>query len=127
MATKILIVDDRGSLSHFIAMELQTAGYQTSVSCTAAAEPRRFREASPDLVILNWDIRRTCASELCTQLKAGNDRLPIIAITANDECGCYLTKDVQTCLIKPFSMPDLLAAIERQLAHRQQRQPAMTA
>lgn len=127
MATKILIVDDQGSLSHFIEMELRTAGYQTSVSCTVADEPALFREVSPDLVVLNWDLRRTCASELCTQLKAGNDQLPIVAITANDECGCYLTKDVQTCLIKPFSISDLLAAIERQLAHRQQRQPAMTA
>lgn len=125
MATKILIVDDRVSLPRFIAMELQTAGYQTCISCDNATEPSIFWEVRPDLVILNWDLRRTSGSEICGQLKAGDRQLPIVAITVDDEGECYLAQSVQTCLTKPFLMTDLLNAIE-QISHGNKKEKTAT-
>lgn len=117
MAPKILIIDDRVSLPRFIAMELQTAGYQACISYDNATEPSIFWEVNPNLVILNWDLRRTSGSEICAQLKSGDRQLPIVATTVDDEGECYLSQSVQTCLTKPFLMIDLLVAIERHLRH----------
>lgn len=126
MATKILIVDDRVSLPHFIAMELQTAGYQTCISCDNATEPSIFWEVSPDLAILNWDLRRTSGPEVCAQLQLSDRQLPIVALTGDDEGDCYLLQSVKTCLTKPFLMPDLLMAIERHLRHGNRKEKALT-
>ncbi len=114
MTHHILVIDDQASLPRFIAMELHAEGYQVSVSCDSVAELSTIRELNPDLIVLNWELRRTSGLDLCRQLSLISNQVPIVVITVNDESDCYLALQlgVQTCLTKPFSISDLIKTIE---------------
>ena len=118
MATKILIFDDPTSLPRFIALELQAEGYQVSVIYNSLSD-RAIAQMQPNVILLNWDLRRTSIRYLCLQLRSAYeaDYRPTVIAMVNDESNCYLSQEVgmQSCLLKPFSMSDLLSAIESHL------------
>jgi two-component system response regulator VicR len=122
MVSHILVIDDQVSLSRFIAMELQVEGYQVSMSCDNADDLSRVQELNPDLIVLNWELRRASGLEIYRQLRLTDNQIPIIVITAKDESNCHsaLGLEAQTCLTKPFSMNDLLKAIEYHLKFQKQ-------
>lgn len=122
MVSHILIIDDRISLPRFIAMELHAEGYQVSISYDNVAELSTIQELNPDLIILNWELRRKSGLEICHQLRLTGNQVPIVVITAEDESSCHraLKLGAQTCLTKPFSMNDLLAVIECNLKRQKQ-------
>jgi DNA-binding response OmpR family regulator len=117
MAPHILVIDDQANLSRFIAMELYAEGYQVSISCDSIAELSKIRELNPDLIILNWELRRTSGQNICRQLQLDSIQVPIVAITVNDESDSDLAWQlgVQACLTKPFSISDLIKTIESHL------------
>lgn len=114
MTPHILVIDDRINLSRFIAMELHSEGYQVSISYDNATELLILRDMKPDLIVLNWELRRAAGFEICHQLRLIDQQVPIVVITAKDESSCRLALglEVQACLTKPFSMHDLLKAVE---------------
>ncbi|MDX2211768.1 MAG: response regulator [Oculatellaceae cyanobacterium bins.114] len=116
MVPHILVIDDQISLPHFIAMELRTEGYQVSINCDDVS-PYCIPELNPALIVLNWELRRTSGLNVYRQLRLVNQQIPIVVITAEDESSCCLALGlgVQTCLTKPFSMNDLLTAIDYHL------------
>jgi DNA-binding response OmpR family regulator len=103
-------------------MELQVEGYQVSMSCDNAADLSRVQELNPDLIVLNWELRRASGLEIYRQLRLTDNQIPIVVITAKDESNCRLALELeaQTCLTKPFSMNDLLKAIEYHLKFQKQ-------
>lgn len=114
MTPHILVIDDRINLSRFIAMELHSEGYQVSISYDNATELSILKNMKPDLIVLNWELRRTSGCEVYHQLRLIDQKVPIVVITAKDESSCRLALEleVQACLTKPFSMHDLLKTIE---------------
>jgi DNA-binding response OmpR family regulator len=113
MFPKILIIDNLTGLPRFMAMELQAEGYQISI----IDSPAKFSvnwALDHDLILLNWDLRWTAASDICRQLGLANAQAPILIATVNDKSDCYFSQEAgaQACLTKPFSMNHLLAAIE---------------
>jgi DNA-binding response OmpR family regulator len=121
MTPHILVIDDRINLSRFIAMELHSEGYRVSLSYDHKTELSIVREMKPDLIVLNWELRRTSGFNIYRQLRAVDKQVPIVVITAKDESSCRLALEleVQTCLTKPFLMNDLLKAIEHLLCEKQ--------
>jgi len=117
MVSHILVIDDKISLSRFIAMELHVEGYQVSVNCDEVAELSMIQTLNPDLIVLNWELRRTSAFDICRQLKLAGNQVPLVVVTAKDESSyrSALELGAQTCLKKPFLMNDLLKAIENHL------------
>jgi DNA-binding response OmpR family regulator len=117
MAPHILVIDDQINLPRFIAMELQSEGYQVSLYCDD--ELATIQELNPDLIVLNWELRRKLGFNIYRQLRSVDHQVPIVVITTEDECSCRLELEmgVQTCLTKPFSMNDLIQAIEYHLIH----------
>jgi DNA-binding response OmpR family regulator len=112
MISHILIIDDRISLPRFIAMELREEGYQVSISCNT---DRSFiKVLAPDLIILNWELRRLSGFDICRQLRLTSKHIPVIVMTAEDMSDCHLALElgVQACLTKPFSITDLLKTID---------------
>lgn len=124
MTANILILDDPTSLPRFIAVELQAEGYQTSVVCEAIS-PQTIAQMQPDLILLNWHLRRASGVDLCRQLLLADERhhRPILIAMVNDESSGYFAQEVgaDTCLFKPFSMGDLLSAIDHYLGDQPQR------
>lgn len=122
MTSHILIIDDRINLPRFIAMELRAEGYQVSINDENANELSLMRNFDPDLIILNWDLRRTSGINLYQRLRLADSRVPIVILTAKDKSSCHLALELgaQTCLTKPFSMNDLLKAIDYHLKFQKQ-------
>lgn len=120
MTPHILVIDDRINLSRFIAMELHSEGYQVSISYDNATELLILQNMKPDLIVLNWELRRTPGFEVYHQLRLIDQQVPIVVITAEDRNSCRLALEleVQTCLTKPFSMNDLLKTIEHLLCKK---------
>jgi len=117
MAPHILVIDDRISLPRFIAMELNVEGYQVSIHDDGIAKLSTVRELSPDLIVLNWELRSASGLDICRRLSLCINQIPIIVVTAKEESNCrsILELGAQACLTKPFSMNDLLRTIERYL------------
>lgn len=117
MVPHILVIDDQISLPRFIAMELSAEGYHVSVNCDDVLHLYSIQELSPDLIVLNWELRRTSGQDMCRQIRQLDAKVPIVVVTSKDEVSCRaaLAIGAQTCLKKPFSMEKLLHAIERHL------------
>jgi DNA-binding response OmpR family regulator len=120
MPPHILIVDDQISLPQFIEMELASAGYRVSLCGGNIAELAAIQADKPDLILLNWELRKVSAYELYRRFKLDDSQVPIVIITASGEINirAILNREVQPCLTKPFSMPDLLSLIEFHLSRQ---------
>ena len=90
--------------------------------CDNTDELSIIRALNPDLIVLNWELRRRSGLDIYRQLRLVDSRVPIVIITAEDEDGCRsaLEKGAQICLTKPFSISDLLKAIEYHLKGEKQ-------
>ena len=84
----------------------------------------RLRESPPDLVLLDWMLPGLSGIELCRRLRARAEtaRLPIIMLTARGEEGERvrgLATGADDYVVKPFSVPELMARVARAAAPRQ--------
>src|SRR5499425_2061145 len=76
----------------------------------------RLKEGSPDLVILDWMLPGLSGIELCRRLRARPDtrQLPIIMLKARGEESERvrgLSTGADGYIVKPFSVPELLARV----------------
>jgi two-component system, OmpR family, phosphate regulon response regulator PhoB len=76
----------------------------------------RLREEAPDVVLLDWMLPGLSGIELCRRIRAHREteRLPIIMLTARGEEGDRvrgLATEADDYIVKPFSVPELLARI----------------
>lgn len=122
MIPHILMIDDQISLPRFIAMELNTEGYQVSLSSNSTGALSIMQALNPDLIVLNWELRRRSGLDIYRQLRVANKQIPIVIITAEeDDCCLELKLEAQDWLVKPFLISDLLKAIEYHLKPKVQR------
>ena len=64
----ILIVEDEVQLARFIALELESEGYQVSVAHDGMSGLMLAREVTPDLALLDWMLPGLSGIELCDRL-----------------------------------------------------------
>ncbi len=95
---------------------LEAEGYEVdSVSRGDEAEIR-LREQVPDIVLLDWMLPGLSGIELCRRIRARSEteRLPVIMLTARGEEGDRirgLSTGADDYIVKPFSVPELLARV----------------
>ncbi len=113
---RILVVEDEEALSVLLRYNLEAAGYQ--VTCTDHGDEADLllRESVPDLVLLDWMLPGLSGIELCRRLRQRPEtqRLPIILLTARgaeDERVRGLATGADDYIVKPFSVPELLARV----------------
>lgn len=114
MGPKILVVEDDEALAILLQYNLEAAGYEVSVASRGDEAELRLREDTPDLVLLDWMLPGISGVELCRRLRVryGAERLPIIMLTARSEESDRvrgLSIGADDYVVKPFSMPELLA------------------
>jgi two-component system phosphate regulon response regulator PhoB len=73
-------------------------------------------ESSPDLIVLDWMLPGLSGLELCRRLRTGKDSrtIPIILLTARSEESDRirgLTTGADDYVVKPFSLPELMARV----------------
>ncbi len=116
MSAKILIVEDEDPLSLLLRYNLEAEGYSVEAVARGDEAEMRLKEAQPDLLLLDWMLPGLSGIELCRRLRAKPEtlRLPIIMLTARGEeseriRGLSLGAD--DYVVKPFSVPELMARI----------------
>lgn len=117
-ATKpfILVVEDEGALGLLLTYNLEAQGFR--VECVERGDEAELRllEVEPDLVILDWMLPGVSGIELCRRLRARPDRrtVPVIMLTARGEEAERvrgLSVGADDYVVKPFSVPELIARV----------------
>jgi len=116
MNPRILIVEDEEALTLLLRYNLEAAGYDVETVARGDEADLRLREAPPDLVILDWMLPGVSGIELCRRLRSRPDsrQLPIVMLTARGEESERvrgLSTGADDYIVKPFSVPELLARV----------------
>ena len=116
MTARILIVEDEEPLTLLLRYNLEAEGYEVETAARGDDAEVRLKEGVPDLVVLDWMLPGMSGIELCRRLRARADteRLPIIMLTARGEESERvrgLATGADDYVVKPFSVPELLARI----------------
>ena len=116
MSARILIVEDEEPLTLLLRYNLEAEGYEVDSAVRGDEAEVRLKEATPDLVVLDWMLPGMSGIELCRRLRARADteRLPIIMLTARGEESERvrgLSTGADDYIVKPFSVPELIARI----------------
>jgi two-component system phosphate regulon response regulator PhoB len=116
MKPRVMIVEDEEPLIMLLRYNLEAEGYDVdSVSRGDEAEIR-LQEGAPDLILLDWMLPGVSGIELCRRLRARpeTEQLPIIMLTARGEEGERirgLATGADDYVVKPFSVPELVARV----------------
>lgn len=114
-AGHVLVVDDDPTVRDVVSRYLVRAGYRVSLSGDGVHALRLAHEEHPDLIVLDLMLPGRSGLEVAADLRApGNDRVPIIMLTALGEeedrvAGLELGAD--DYLTKPFSPRELVLRI----------------
>ncbi|MFC7398162.1 phosphate regulon transcriptional regulator PhoB [Chelatococcus sp. GCM10030263] len=116
MGPRILIVEDEEPLTLLLRYNLEAEGYVVDNVARGDEAEVRLRETVPDLVLLDWMLPGLSGIELCRRVRAREEtqRLPIIMLTARGEEAERvrgLATGADDYIVKPFSVPELLARV----------------
>lgn len=116
MVPHILVVEDESDLIELLRYNLEAENFAVSTAEDAEEAMLRVAEARPDLILLDWMLPGTSGIEICRRLRARDDtaRVPIIMLTARgeeEERVRGLATGADDYVIKPFSLPELMARI----------------
>jgi len=116
MTARIMIVEDEEPLTLLLRYNLEAEGYMVDTAARGDEAEVKLKEATPDLVVLDWMLPGMSGIELCRRLRARpeTERLPIIMLTARGEESERirgLSTGADDYIVKPFSVPELVARI----------------
>jgi two-component system phosphate regulon response regulator PhoB len=111
-----MIVEDEEPIGVLLRYNLEAEGYQVETVGRGDEAEVRLREAVPDLLLLDWMLPGLSGIELCRRLRlrSETERLPVIMLTARGEEGERvrgLATGADDYVVKPFSVPELLARV----------------
>ena len=95
---------------------VEAEGYEVDAVSRGDDADTRLRETAPDLIVLDWMLPGLSGIELCRRLRTRpqTQALPIIMLTARGEESERirgLATGADDYIVKPFSVPELLARI----------------
>jgi two-component system phosphate regulon response regulator PhoB len=116
MAANILIVEDEADLRELIRYNLEAESFRVATAESGDEAVERIRDGVPDLILLDWMLPGASGIELCRRWRAHEEtaRTPIIMITARgeeEERVRGLATGADDYIVKPFSIPELVARI----------------
>jgi two-component system, OmpR family, phosphate regulon response regulator PhoB len=117
MSPRILIVEDDTAIAELLRYNLDAEGYRTTTVITGEDAELHVAEDRYDLILLDWMLPGLSGIEFCRRLKRRHDTqaIPIIMLTARGEEGDRvrgLATGADDYVVKPFSIPELLARVK---------------
>ena len=114
MSKHLLVVEDERNLAEAIADNLEIEGYRVEVCEDGAQALERIRAEPPALVLLDVMLPSLDGFSICQQLRAENNQVPILFLTAKSEKndrvhGLELGGD--DFLTKPFDLRELILRV----------------
>ncbi|WP_406856326.1 MULTISPECIES: phosphate regulon transcriptional regulator PhoB [unclassified Alsobacter] len=130
-APHILIVEDEEALTLLLRYNLEAEGYDVETVARGDEADLRIRERTPDLILLDWMLPGLSGIELCRRLRQRGEtqRLPIIMLTARGEESERvrgLATGADDYVVKPFSVPELVARVRALLRRASPERVAST-
>ncbi len=121
----ILLVDDEPSILQLSRMYLEREGFLVHEARDGEAAMESAARLRPALIVLDVMLPRLDGFEVCRRLRAVNDRVAILMLTARDEdidkiLGLELGAD--DYLTKPFNPRELVARVKAILRRNEPRQ-----
>ncbi|GHA31523.1 DNA-binding response regulator [Devosia pacifica] len=116
MPATILVVEDEADLSVLMRYNLEAEGFEVQSAESGDEAAELLKESVPDLILLDWMLPGLSGIELCRRWRAREEtsRVPIIMITARgeeEERVRGLATGADDYVVKPFSIPELMARI----------------
>jgi two-component system phosphate regulon response regulator PhoB len=116
MTADILVVEDDPALAELLRYNLEAAGYGVRHAGTGEEAQLMVAEQQPDLIVLDWMLPAISGIELCRRLRAKREteRVPILLLTARGEEADRvrgLSTGADDYVVKPFSLPELMARV----------------
>jgi DNA-binding response OmpR family regulator len=110
----ILVVEDEKTIADLVRMYLQKAGFGVHVAADGDAALKAIKELHPAAVVLDIGIPGPDGIEICRQLRAEGNWIPILFCTARDDeidrvLGLEMGAD--DYITKPFSPRELVARV----------------
>jgi two-component system, OmpR family, phosphate regulon response regulator PhoB len=117
MTAKVLVVEDEEPLAVLLQYNLEAEGFRVRAVQRGDEVELAVSEDLPDLIILDWMLPGISGIELCRRLRSGRhaQNIPIIMLTARGEESDRirgLTTGADDYVVKPFSVPELLARVK---------------
>lgn len=115
-APHILVVEDEQALGLLLSYNLEAEGFTVERVERGDDAELRLTELPPDLVILDWMLPGVSGLEICRRLRARETTrtLPVIMLTARGEEAERvrgLSVGADDYVVKPFSVPELMARV----------------
>jgi two-component system, OmpR family, response regulator RpaB len=110
---KILVVDDEASIRRILETRLSMIGYDVVTAADGEEALDTFRNAGPDLVVLDVMMPKLDGYGVCQELRKESD-VPIIMLTALGDVADRITGlelGADDYVVKPFSPKELEARI----------------
>jgi two-component system, OmpR family, phosphate regulon response regulator PhoB len=117
MSASILVIEDEEPLQVLLRYNLESEGYKVRHSAQGEEALYLVNEEKPDLILLDWMLPGISGIEVCRLIRAKPEArdIPIIMLTARSEEAERvrgLATGADDYLVKPFSVPELLARIK---------------
>src|SRR3954451_22401905 len=117
MDARILLVEDDPSIREVTAIGLRAAGFEVDTAGDGTTGLERWRQAQPDLVLLDVMLPRLDGLEVCRAIRR-ESTVPIVMLTARGDTidvVVGLESGADDYVTKPFEMPVLVARVRAAL------------
>src|ERR1700733_319583 len=130
MTARILIIEDEEPLTLLLRYNLEAEGYAVESAVRGDEADLKLKESTPDLAVIDWMIPGLSGIGWIRPLRARPETqaLPIIMLTARGEETERvrgLATGADDYIVKPFSVPELLARIRALLRRASPERVAM--
>jgi two-component system copper resistance phosphate regulon response regulator CusR len=119
---RILLVEDERSAARMIAKGLREHGHAVDLAGDGVAALQQAATVRYDMVVLDLMLPQKNGLDVCRELRAKGDAIPVLMLTARDEVQNRidgLDAGADDYLTKPFHFGELLARV-RALARRRE-------
>jgi two-component system, OmpR family, phosphate regulon response regulator PhoB len=117
MVASILVIEDEEPIQILLRYNLEAEGHRVRVLADGEDTMLLIADERPDLILLDWMLPGISGIEVCRLVRARPEtkNVPIIMLTARSEEAERvrgLATGADDYLVKPFSVPELLARIK---------------
>src|SRR5213082_3995069 len=125
MRARVLVVDDDPALAEMLGIVLRSEGFLPSFVADGERALAAFREARPDIVLLDLMLPGMSGIDICRAVRAESG-VPIVMLTAKSDTVDVvlgLESGADDYVMKPFKPKELVARVRARL-RRNESEPA---